>query len=268
MQTKDHNYNALPDYDAMEEIFFAPKDYQYNPLDEMTEDEMPIPTNNENEEDSILNKEKDIKKISKPLTVVKKDNTQDVEKGKEIFITDVKIRREPSFNIAELTVSEPVKIMKKNQGDRLLKIRITTPVRLSDKKLRKKLDDNFYKVAIYEAESYTELLFTTKGKIGNPYTASDTTGIFKLCVPYQSKESRFALRRGQEIADGLTYYHDRGLSGSGWSDVHILRIEPLSNKIQVLPVLANEGIAQRESLSSMAKKYNAIADGSANGSSI
>ena len=271
MQTNESSYSNLSDYDnSSEEVFFDMKTSESNDsstvYDQMTEDEMPIPENCE--DDSLSEKESlPTPKIKKENPVTnnpnkeKKSSKQNKSTAKEdnIKITDVKIRREASYDIAELTISKPVKIMRKNQGGQLLKLRIIPPVKFTDKKNKEKLNQSFEKTAVYETEYYTEILFSSKGKIGNPYTASDTAGIFKLCVPYQSRKSRFSLRKGEEIAEGLTYYHDRGKSGSGWSDVHILRIEALSDKIQVLPILANEGIAQRENLSSMAKRYNAVA---------
>lgn len=269
MQTNESNYSNLSDYDnSSEEVFFDMKTSESNDssmvYDQMTEDEMPIP---ENCEDDSLSEKESLPTPKKEKTVTnnppkeKKSSKQNKSTAKEdnIKITDVKIRREASYDIAELTISKPVKIMRKNQGGQLLKLRIIPPVKFTDKKNKEKLNQSFEKTAVYETEYYTEILFSSKGKIGNPYTASDTAGIFKLCVPYQSRKSRFSLRKGEEIAEGLTYYHDRGKSGSGWSDVHILRIEALSDKIQVLPILANEGIAQRENLSSMAKRYNAVA---------
>jgi len=241
MQTNESNYSNLSDYDnSSEEVFFDMKTSETNDssmlYDQMTEDEMPIPENCE--DDSLSEKESlPTSKIKKENTVTnnppkeKKSSKQNKSTAKEdnIKITDVKIRREASYDIAELTISKPVKIMRKNQGGQLLKLRIIPPVKFTDKKNKEKLNQSFEKTAVYETEYYTEILFSSKGKIGNPYTASDTTGIFKLCVPYQSRKSRFSLRKGEEIAEGLTYYHDRGKSGSGWSDVHILRIEALSD---------------------------------------
>jgi hypothetical protein len=270
MQTEKSQYNELPEYDnSSEEVFYDMKSSDGCEFDQMSEDEMPIPENSEEDSSDVQEslKVKDKKQKSadsvadKAKNNKKEKNTKKSkeDKTKEIRITDLKIRREASYDIAEFTISQPVKIMRKNQGGQLLKLRIIPPVVLSDKKFKDKLDKSFEKTAIYETEYYTEFLFSSKGKIGNPYTASDTTGIFKLCVPYQSRKSRFSLRKGEEIAEGLTYYYDRGKSGNGWSDVHILRIEALSDKIQVLPILANEGIAQREILSSMAKRYNAVA---------
>ena len=270
MQTQDSQYTELPEYDmSSEEVFYDMKSSDNSEFDQMTEDEMPIPENCEDDapekksnidlDKKTILTDKNSLDLSNKRKKDKKTKQNKEKKPEEIRITDVKIRREASYDIAEFTISKPVKIMRKNQGGQLLKLRIIPPVALIDKKFKDKLNQSFEKTAIYETEFYTELLFSSKGKIGNPYTASDTAGIFKLCVPYQSRKSRFSLRKGEEIAEGLTYYHDRGKSGSGWSDVHILRIEALSDKIQVLPILANEGIAQRENLSSMAKRYGAVA---------
>ncbi len=270
MQTEDQTIKNLPEYDSSsEEVFYDMKSSDNNEsteFDQISEDEMPIPENKE--KDNTSSKEAyDLKKSNnqdltdKPIIINKnqRKNKEKKDVAKKLNITDVKIRHEASFNIAELTIPSQVKVMKKNQGNQLLKVRITPAVTLANKDLKKKLTDNFEKAVIYETEYYTEFLFSSKGKIGNPYTASDTSGIFKLCIPYQNRKSRFSLRKCEEITEGLTYYFDRGKSGNGFSDVHILRIEALSDKIQVLPILANEGIAQRENLSSMAKRYNAVA---------
>jgi exopolysaccharide biosynthesis protein len=78
-------------------------------------------------------------------------------------------------------------------------------------------------------------------------------------VPYQLEKAKFALTVGEKVVDGVTYYRDRAKTGAGCSDVHILRVEPFSTLTRIFPVLAHEGIAQKETLSSMAKRYEAIA---------
>lgn len=275
MQTDSLTTENLPDYEQEEEVFFDMKSSNGKEdetgFDFLTEDQMPIPEHCE--EDAPINEiksyslknNKKAEETTKEENISSKEKKQATEKSSklqsDIHVTNMTIRREATYDIAEFSLNKPVKIMRKNQGGNLLKIRTASPIVVDNKKkVLQELNDRFEKVAIYETEHYTELIFSAKGRIGNPYTASDTTDIFKLCVPYQSKKSRFALRKGQEVAEGLTYYKDRGKSGkSGFSDVHILRIEPLSDKIQVLPILANEGIAQRENLSSMCKRYNAVA---------
>ena len=146
MQTNESSYSNLSDYDnSSEEVFFDMKTSESNDsstvYDQMTEDEMPIPENCE--DDSLSEKESlPTPKIKKENPVTnnpnkeKKSSKQNNSTAKEdnIKITDVKIRREASYDIAELTISKPVKIMRKNQGGQLLKLRIIPPVKFTDKK--------------------------------------------------------------------------------------------------------------------------------------
>ena len=151
MQTEKGQYNELPEYDnSSEEVFFDMKSSDGGEFDQMSEDEMPITENIE--EDTADNQEnlklKDKKQKSadseadkaKNNKKDKKDKKSKENKTKEIRITDLKIRREASYDIAEFTISQPVKIMRKNQGGQLLKLRIIPPVALSDKKFKDKLN--------------------------------------------------------------------------------------------------------------------------------
>jgi exopolysaccharide biosynthesis protein len=103
------------------------------------------------------------------------------------------------------------------------------------------------------------MLFAANGRIGNPYVATDSAGLFRLSVPFQKHEKIFLLGTGEKVADGVSYYRDRTRINNSFADVHVLRIQPFTDKIKVLPVLANEGIAQKERLSSMVNRYNAVA---------
>ncbi len=94
--------------------------------------------------------------------------------------------------------------------------------------------------------------------MGRPVLATSPAGLPRLSLPYLAPGSKLPLQRGEEIATGLTYYTDRAVTKSGQSDVFILKVRPDSSLV-VFPTLANEGISQREVLSSMARRYNAIA---------
>ena len=243
-----------------------------NSLDMLTEDQMPVPEFSD-DEDSVdistapisqntIQATESKKASEQPTSKVTKEKTTPKETSTPkpgIKIESVTFREEASHEIAELTFSEPVKIMRKNQGGKLLTIRIVPTVALARDRFLKDLNARFEKASFYRTSHYSEFVLEAKGKLGNPYTASDTTGLFKLCIPYQSQKSRFSLTKGEKVADGLYFYKDHIKTGSLENDIFILRIEPLSDKIKVIPALANEGIAQRESLSSMAKRYNAVA---------
>lgn len=175
------------------------------------------------------------------------------------LVRDVKFRSEEAFEMVEFELSRELKIVKRNQGGRLLRMRLTPaiqPLSAEHEKLLKQKLENF---SLYTSSHYSELVFAAKGRIGNPYIASDTVGSIRLCIPYQLEQARFVLPAGEKVADGVTYYRDRTKAGSGHADAHVLRIEPFSDSIRVFPTLANEGIAQKEILSSMTKRYNAIA---------
>lgn len=273
-QTKSAEFVELQKYD-FNEGFYNMKSSENNDseeLDMLSEDQMPIPeySDNDTEEQASVtenkqtyelknNNQNNVTKTVKAEPLGKTSKATNTEASATIFINDINFRNEDGYDIAEFIISAPVKIMKKNQGGHLLKVRITPTVHLKNNSLMKELNKRFDKASIYKTNHYTEFLFSSEGRIGSPYTASGTKDLFNLCIPYKSQKGRFCLKNGQYVAEGLTYYKDRTQVGSNYADVHILRIEPLSDKIQILPTLANEGIAQRESLSSMAKRYNAVA---------
>lgn len=174
-------------------------------------------------------------------------------------VLNVTFRTEESYEIAEFELSQNVKIMRRNQTGKLLRMRVMPALKPLQASYINSLQGKFAKFAFYQTSKYSEMLFSSDGRIGNPYVASETSGVLKLCVPYQIEKTRFALPDGEKIVDGITYYRDRAKVGDRWSDVFLLRVEPFSDLIKVFPVLANEGIAQKEVLSSMTKRYKAVA---------
>lgn len=182
-------------------------------------------------------------------------------KFKEATITSVSFKKGNPFSHVELALSENVKIYKKNQGGKLLRIRIMPTLKMLSNDIKRELEERFTKFSIYRTDKYTELVFAAYGRLGNPYIAeSKANSKFKLLIPYREVYSDFPIHSGKRIEDGLTYYRDRVPVEKGRrTDVHILRVEPLTNALKVFPVLANEGICQKEVLSSMAKRYNAVA---------
>ncbi len=212
-------------------------------LDQLPEDQMPEP-------DAA---EEDRQSTAKPAQAKAK-------KGKDrVTLEDVRFRNEDGFAIVDLKLSDYVKIYRKNQGGNLLRIRLMPAVTGLTSFWQKELEDKFEKFSFYQTDKYSEMLFAAGGKIGNPYIATDSAGLFRLSIPYQKEKKGFAIGGGEKVADGVTYYRDRVPVNGRHADIHVLRIEPFSDTIKVFPVLANEGIAQKEVLSSMAKRYNAVA---------
>lgn len=208
-------------------------------LDNLTEDQMPEPQS-QNEEVKT--------EICEKSSIVEKAE-----------VKAVNIRKEEVFSVAEIELTSQVKIYRKNQGGKLLRLRLIPGIQSFSEHDRKKIETEFEKFSVYQTDKYTELLFAAGGRIGDPYVASDSSDVFRLTIPFQSVRKEFMVPGGQRIADGVTYYKDRVPIKKSFTDVHILRIEPFADSIKVFPVLANEGIAQKERLSSMAERYNAIA---------
>ena len=195
---------------------------------------------------------------SKPKIIKKIKHSNTI---KEASIIGVSFKDSKPFNSVELDLSQKVKIYRKNQGGRLLRIRVIPTLKPINKALERKLKKRFSKFSIYRTDKYTELIFASFGRLGNPYISeSSSKHCFTLTLPFRDKNSDFPIPNGKKIVDGLTYYRDRVSVGKGRrTDVYILRVEPFTNSMKVFPVLANEGICQKEVLSSMAKRYNAIA---------
>lgn len=179
---------------------------------------------------------------------------------KEASVIRVTFKDSKPFNLVELELSEKVKIYRKNQGGKLLRIRVEPTLKTLSRLVKKQLEERFTKFSIYRTDKYSELVFAASGRLGNPYVSeSSAKKRFYLSIPFRSDTSDFPVPLGRKVVDGLTYYRDRVPIGSRRTDVHILRMEPFTNTIKTFPVLANEGICQKERLSSMAKRYNAVA---------
>lgn len=174
-------------------------------------------------------------------------------------ILSVNFRNEEAYEIAEFELSQSVTVLRQSQGGKLLRMRVMPGLAKMDPEFIKQLQKKFKKFSIHQTNKYSEFVFSARGRIGVPYTASETSGVFRVCVPYQHEKPKFVLPAGEKVVDGVTYYRDRAKTSVGCTDVHILRVEPFSNTTRIFPVLANEGIAQKETLSSMSKRYGAIA---------
>jgi exopolysaccharide biosynthesis protein len=181
------------------------------------------------------------------------------DEGAAPEVNSLQFRKEESYEVVDFRLNNPVRILRRNQGGKLLRLRLVPAIVALEEAQKKELEKNFARFSFYQTSKYSEMLFEAGGRIGKPYIATDSAGLFRLSIPFQSQKKDFMLEPAQLVADGVTYYRDRVPIGKKHADVHVLRIEPFSDEIQVFPVLANEGIAQKEVLSSMAKRYNAIA---------
>lgn len=248
MQTENTSYtdveswteDSVPDYEMK-----APEKVDPDrKIEWLGEDQMPEPVATDDE------------KIAQPAPVSEQPLAPIVEQP---AVRSVKFRTEGSHEIVEFELSREVKIVKHNQGGKIIRMRMIPAIQALAADQEKLLTSRLEKFSIHHASRYSEMVFAAKGRIGNPYIASDTAGILRLCIPYQVDQSRFPLSSGEKIADGVFYYRDRPKAGNGHADTFIVRVEPFSDSAKVFPALANEGIAQKEVLSSMAKRYDAIA---------
>ena len=208
-------------------------------------------------EPDLADDDKTIDQLSEDQMPEPASGPADIEISPEVL--KVSFRTEESYEITEFELTQSVRVLRRSQGGKLLRIRVMPALHTINPEFIAQLQKKFEKFSIHQTNKYSELVFGARGRIGNPYTASETSGVFRLCVPYQHEKSRFSLPVGEKIVDGVTYYRDRAKVATGHTDVHILRVEPFSSSTKLFPVLANEGIAQKETLSSMAKRYSAIA---------
>lgn len=241
LQTENAVYHDIEDETDLYDMKSHAKSGSGRQIEMMSEDQMPEP-----EVSETASKAKPItNKILQPATAP--------------AILDVVFRSEESFEIVEFTLSQEVKILRRNQSGNLLRMRILPALQPLNPARLEALNGKLNKFSLYHASNFSEMVFAAGGRVGNPYVASETAGVFKLCVPYQLKKARFALAIGEKIMDGLTYYCDRAKVAGKYSDAHVLRVEPFADSLKVFPALANEGIAQKEVLSSMTRRYKAVA---------
>ncbi len=242
MQTENTVYEDIADWleqDSQQYEMRIPDNAgQEHGVEQLTEDQMPVPAIAETDAatGSVL-----------------------IKKSEEARILNVNFRNEEAYEIIEFELSRELKIVKRNQGGRILRMRLYPAVAAITDEQKTELNKKLEKFSFHQTSRYSELLFAARGRIGSPYIASDTTGIIRLCIPCQLDQGRFMLPAGEKVADGVTYYRDRVKVGGGHADAHILRVEPFADSIRVFPALANEGIAQKEVLSAMARRYNAVA---------
>ena len=174
-------------------------------------------------------------------------------------ITGVSIVSQGAFDVLEFEISDRVNVVRKNQSNHFLQIRISPPLKPINYKTWLNLKNKFTRFGIKQRPGHTEITLATQSKLSDPYTDTDSEGKFKIYIPYLVRETTQKFEKTQRIYEGIDYSKDRVCVGNDkFTDIHILKIEPQAFKNSVYPALANEGIAQRETLSSMAKRYNAI----------
>ena len=174
-------------------------------------------------------------------------------------VLEVTERDEKPFKLVEFTLSKPVRVRKQTHHGKLVRVRTYPALEPLPKATIKELSNMFEKFSWHQSRQYTEFLMYGKGRIGSPYIATSSAGLFQMVFPLRPLQQKFLVPAGREIVEGVTYYRDRVPTARGRSDVHILRVDPMAEGLSVIPVLANEGICQKEGLSSIARRYGAVA---------
>lgn len=237
METDEVNFGTVPEWHESEPRHYDMREPELTAeemlLEQLAEDQMPV-----------------------PATVEK---VEEADEPAEVTIKSVIFRTQDAFEIADFELSAQVRILRRNHGGKLLRLRIIPALNNLDADQITSLEGRFDKFSLHQTDKYTEMVFAAPGRVGDPYTAMSDDGSFRFSIPYQTDLVRFPLLNGEPVADGVTRYQDRYTVAKRTSDVHVLRVEPFSNSIKTFPVLANDGIAQKETLSSMAKRYNAVA---------
>ncbi|NLI76384.1 MAG: hypothetical protein GX442_08080 [Candidatus Riflebacteria bacterium] len=177
----------------------------------------------------------------------------------EIAIQGITHREDAPFQKLEIDLAGPVRFAKLTHRGKLLRLRVQPALTLLAKETADELGTIFQKFSQYRGPRYSEFVFYAGGKIGEPYLATSAAGLTQLVVPFQAKDTEFPLPGGETLAEGVTYFRDRVPTAAGPADVFLLRVEPFESSVSVVPVLANEGICQKEILSSIGRRYDAVA---------
>ncbi len=177
----------------------------------------------------------------------------------EVVIKGITHRGEEPFQLVEFDLAAPVRYAKVTHRGKLLRLRVQPPLSLLARETSDELSTIFKKFSQFRGPRYSEYVFYAGGRIGEPYLATSAAGLPQLVIPFQAKDTEFPLSGGETLTEGVTYYRDRVPTPAGPSDVFVLRVEPFESSVSVVPVLANEGICQKEVLSSIGRRYDAVA---------
>ncbi|MFZ2958842.1 MAG: phosphodiester glycosidase family protein [Candidatus Ozemobacteraceae bacterium] len=179
--------------------------------------------------------------------------------SQELRIVGVSMQNELPYRVLAFDFSAPVVLQKVNFDGKFARVRIAPTVAPLAPYVVSRVESAFRKFAMYRASSYVEFLFFGKGPLAEPSLATSPEGLSRLIVPFQDEGLAFPLTNATELARGLTYYTDRPMTKAGPSDVFLLRFDPAEPGLTLFPVLAHEGICQREPLSAMGRRYDALA---------
>lgn len=155
--------------------------------------------------------------------------------------------------------SGPIRVTKMNREGKLLRLKFQPGIASLSTGIRRQLNEILERFSAYDGASSSEWVLYGRGPLGEPVLGTGSANISRLIVPYRAEDEGFPVPGGEELERGLQYYVDRPVTKQGPSDAYILRLDAWAAGLSLFPVLANEGICQKEVLSSMAKRYQAVA---------
>ncbi len=173
------------------------------------------------------------------------------------------LQEEPGqpYDSIHMDFSGPVKMQLQNTStERFVRFRIEPPLAMIHGDIVRDLKRVFERFSYFRSPQYSEILIFGRGFLGTPSVTTSPTGLPRLTIPFKNERLRpFVLGEGTRLRSGLWYHRDRPVTAKGPTDVSIVRFDPRHRGLYLIPVQANEGICQRERLSSMARRYNAVA---------
>lgn len=176
-----------------------------------------------------------------------------------VAIVGISQRGGQPFRVLTFDFSGPVAFEKLNTEAAFLRLRVTPGVGMIATATLAQLEKSFRKFSFHRAPGYAEFVIWGKGPLGEPALATSPQGLPRLEIPWQDPGPAFPLSDPDTLAHGLESYRDRPVTKAGPADAFVLRYDPKAAGLQLQPVLANEGICQRERLSAMGRRYEALA---------
>ncbi len=194
-----------------------------------------------------------IKVPAKPILALSSSSDESVT------VLAISFPEESLGQTVEFDFSKQFKLTKLNHEGKFLRLKFQPALIPVGEKSREELQKKFRKFSSISGSGYSEWIFYGKGKIGKPYITRSSSNLPRLVIPFLEGDADFPLKGGTELESGLWHYTDRVFTKAGPTDVFLLRLEAMNSNLNVFPVLANEGICQKEILSSMGRRYQALA---------
>lgn len=193
------------------------------------------------------------------FTVYADSNWQTLKRITYPEILFYKISERDAFDIFELSLSSEARVVKQSQSSHYVVFHIVPMLKPVNFSIWKAFKENFKRFNIEQRAGYTEIFLSSDKRLGSPYIEKTSSGEIKLCIPKLVRQTKHELPNGKIISDGIRYYHDiTTVASVKQTHIYVIKISPTKFADIVWPSLAHEGIARKERLSSMAKRYNAI----------